>query len=241
MHDIDVGVFRFLHGYFGRWPALDNFLDTLTDNGLLKAGPILIALWVLWFVRDEQTDRRRTGIVSLLLAGCGAAAFSVCLTRILPIRLRPIYEPSLGAGVPLQGTPDWARVSSLPSDHAALFVAMACGLVFVSRRWGWLALFDVVLFVCLPRAYLGLHYFSDLVAGAGIGLAFAWLCNTDYFRTRLSEPLLRFEASHSPAFYGVLFTVTLEIGNLFHDARQCLGLFVSAVGWVVRGLGVPFR
>ena len=240
MRDIDIGVLHFLRSYFGRWPAFDGFVEMLVDNGLLKAGPILITLWVLWFVRDAQTDRRRAGIVSLLVAGCAAAAVSVYLTRILPIRLRPIFEPSLSLGIP-QGTPEWGRVSSLPSDHAALFVAMACGLMFVSRRWGWLALLDVVLFVCVPRAYVGLHYFWDLVAGAFIGVVFAWLCNTEFVRTRLSERLVRLEASHAPVFYGAMFTLMMQIADLFHDARQAVGLLVRAVAWVGRGLGVPLN
>jgi undecaprenyl-diphosphatase len=240
MRDIDIGVLHFLRSYFGRSPAFDGFVELLTENGLLKAGPILITLWVLWFVRDAQTDRRRVGIVSLLIAGCAAAAVSVYLTRILPLRLRPVFEPSLNLGM-LQSTPEWARVSSLPSDHAALFVAMACGLMFVSRRWGWLALIDVVLFVCVPRAYVGLHYFWDLVAGASIGVIFALLCNTEFVRTRLSERLLRLEASHAPAFYGVMFTLTMEIADLFHDARQAVGLLVRALAWVGRSLGLPLN
>ena len=236
MRDIDISVLHFLRSYFGRWPAFDGLVDMLTENGLLKAGPILITLCVLWFVRDAQTDRRRVGIVSLLVAGCAAAAFSVILTRILPLRLRPVFDPSLNLGM-LQVTPDWARVSSLPSDHAALFVAMACGLMFVSRKWGWLALVDVVLFVCVPRAYVGLHFFWDLVVGAFIGVVFAWLCNTEFFRTRISERLVKLEASHAPVFYGATFALTMQIADLFHDARQAAGLLIHAVTWVSRSLG----
>ena len=238
MRDIDIGVLHFLRSYFGRWPAFDGLVETLTENGLLKAGPILITLWVLWFVRDAQTDRRRIGIVSLLIAGCAAAALSVMLTRVLPLRLRPVFDPSLNLEL-LQVMPDWARVSSLPSDHAALFVAMACGLMFVSRRWGWLALIDAILFVCIPRAYLGLHYFWDLMAGAFIGFVLAWLCNTAFVRTRLSRFVLRLEASHAPAFYAAMFIVTMEIADLFHDARQVVGLLVRAVVWAGRSLGIP--
>ena len=236
MRDIDIAVLHFLRGYFGRWPDFDDFVATLTGNGLLKAGPILITLWALWFVRDAQSDRRRAGIVSLLVAGCAAAAVSVSLTRILPLRLRPVFEPSLNLGM-LPIAPDWARASSLPSDHAALFVAMACGLMFVSRRWGWLALVDVVLLVCVPRAYVGLHYFWDLVVGASIGVVFAWLCSTEFFRTRVSERLVKLEASHAPVFYGAMFALTMQIADLFHDARQAAGLLIHAVKSAARGLG----
>lgn len=239
MRDIDLSVFHFLRGYFGRWPGLDAFVEMLTDNELLKAGPVLIAIWTLWFVRDSKTDDRRVRIVSLLAAGCGAAAFSVVLTRLLPLRLRPIFEPSLSINFPVQEVAGaWSRVSSLPSDHAALFVALACGLIFVSRKWGWLILLHALLFVCLPRAYLGLHYFWDLMVGAFIGLVFAWLCNTEFMRTRVSEPLVRLETSRAPAFYAAMFVLTLQIADLFHGSRQLLGALSHAGASVVRSVGI---
>lgn len=239
LHDIDLGVFHFLRGYFGRWPGLDTFVEMLTDNELLKAGPVLLAIWTLWFVRDSKTDDRRARIVSLLAAGCGAAVFSVVLTRLLPVRLRPIFEPSLSINFPVSEVAGaWSRVSSLPSDHAALFVALACGLIFVSRKWGWLVLLHAVLFVCLPRAYLGLHYFWDLVAGAFIGLVFAWLGNSEFMRTRVSKPLVRLELSHAPAFYGAMFVLTLQIADLFHSSRQLLEVLSHAGVSVVRSVGI---
>jgi undecaprenyl-diphosphatase len=237
MHEIDIGIYHFFHDCAERWPGINSLMDMLTENELLKAGPVLFALWAFWFVRDAQTDRRRAHIVSLLIAGCGAALFSVFLTRVLPLRPRPMFDSSLTFAVP-QVTPDWFRVSSLPSDHAAMFVAMASGLMYVSRRWGWLALLHAVLFICLPRAYVGLHYFGDLVAGAMIGAVFAWLCNTEFFRTRVSERVVRLEASSAPVFYAGMLILSLQIADLFHGARAFFGFLAHASGWVARGLSV---
>ena len=241
MYDIDLSVFYFLHGFYGRWPSLDAFANLLTDNQVLKAAPSLVAVWALWFVRDLKMEDRRTRIVSLLVAGCGAALFSVLLTRILPLRPRPVFEPSLRSSFAFpESIPDWSRVSSLPSDHAALFVAMACGLIFVSRKWGWLVLLHALLFICLPRAFIGLHYFWDLVVGGLIGVVFACACNSEFVRTRVSQPLVRLEASYSPAFYGAMFVLTLQIADLFQGSRQVLGL-LSRVGMsLVRGVGTLF-
>ena len=239
MHDIDLRVLFFLREGADRWPKLDAFFDLLASNEVLKAGPVLVAIWALWFVRDAKTDDRRIGIVSLLIAGCSAAIFSVCLTRVLPLRLRPVFEPSLSSAFSMPHiAPDWARVSSLPSDHAALFIALACGLTFVSRRWGLLLLLHALLFVLLPRAFIGLHYFWDLVAGALIGVVFAWLGSSDVVRTRVSAPLVRFEASHAPAFYGVMFALTMQIGELFHGSREVLGLLSRAGGALVHSIRV---
>jgi hypothetical protein len=56
--------------------------------------------------------------------------------------------------------------SSFPSDHACLFFALATGLCLISPVIGGLALLHASLIVSLPRIYLGLHYPTDVLAGA---------------------------------------------------------------------------
>ena len=233
IRDIDVGVFLYFKSFWGKWKGFDNVVDLFIDNSLLKAGPILVMTWYLWFVRDAQTPRRRAGIVSLLAAGCCAALFSVALTKLLPLRPRPMFEPSLGSTLV---SPDWFRVSSLPSDHAAMFVAMAVGLIFVSRTWGIIALLDALIFICLPRAYVGLHYVADLTAGAMIGVAFAAFFNSEFVRSRFSNKVVSFEVHRAPAFYGGLFVLTMEIADLFQGARQVAAVAAQAGQWALRGL-----
>jgi len=238
VHDIDVGVFLFFKDCWGKWKGFDDAVDVLAGNSLLKAGPILVMIWCMWFTRSGEITRRRTGIVSLLAAGCCAALFSVMLTKVLPLRPRPMFEPSLGSTLAM---PVWSRVSSLPSDHAAMFVALSVGLMFVSRTWGIVALLDTLLFICLPRAYIGLHYTADLVVGALIGAAFAYMLNSDFVRNRFSRLLVEFEAARPPVFYGALFVLTLEIAELFQGARQITSVAARAGSWALRGLIVGFN
>jgi undecaprenyl-diphosphatase len=64
--------------------------------------------------------------------------------------------------------------SSFPSSHAANAFAAACVL---ARRWrrGNAAFLALALVVAFSRMYLNRHFLSDVVAGAVIGAAFAWL------------------------------------------------------------------
>lgn len=57
-----------------------------------------------------------------------------------------------------------------PSCHAANCTAlmMVLGAV-MRRRWAWLTLAAYVLLNCYSRLYLGVHYPSDILAGAAIG------------------------------------------------------------------------
>ncbi|MFI5370058.1 MAG: phosphatase PAP2 family protein [Candidatus Eisenbacteria bacterium] len=63
--------------------------------------------------------------------------------------------------------------ASFPSSHAA----NACALAWlVTRRWrraAWVA-WPLALLVCASRMWLDRHYLSDVLVGAGIGIAAAW-------------------------------------------------------------------
>jgi len=74
--------------------------------------------------------------------------------------------------------------SSFPSAHtvhAVAWVAIAVAVARVLPGWGAraavvVASIVVVLLVALARLYLRVHYFSDVVAGAGLGAACFALC-----------------------------------------------------------------
>ena len=71
--------------------------------------------------------------------------------------------------------------------------------------------------------YLGLHYFSDIVAGAAIGGSVCWLANLLLPPTRLVGAIEE-QASARPAlFYAALFLVTSQIAELIESVRVIAG------------------
>jgi len=223
---VDLSVIHFLNPYARVSRAFDDFMVAIAFNNLFKAGPLLVALWALWFSKNPVgRQERRTRIISVTLASCFAAAVSVVLTHLLPWRPRPLIEPRLDFITPFGMAPEgWDRVSSLPSDHAALFFGLAGGLFLISRVWGLLALLHALLFIAFPRAYLGLHYASDLAAGAAIGLALVWIFNTRWVSTQVSQRLLALESVRPDVFYPSMMLLSYGIADLFHDGRGLWGL-----------------
>lgn len=189
-------------------------------------GALMVALvYYCWFSNTTAESRTR------LLLGFGAVLVSGVASRLLqvslPMRLRPMHALDSGFN-PLPGI-DPALANhwgSFPSDHAALFFALVA-VVWRQSRWlGLLAMCSAV-FGVLPRIYLGLHYLSDTVAGAVLGVGLVLMFGRFGPRT-LAGRALAWEQRWPGLVYGVAFLVTFEVATLFEDIRQ-VGRGIPAV------------
>lgn len=63
---------------------------------------------------------------------------------------------------------------SFPSGHAAFFFALATGVFFYRKWWGVL-FYAAAILIGFSRVAAGIHWTSDIVAGAAIGVTSAWL------------------------------------------------------------------
>jgi len=104
----------------------------------------------------------------LVAAVAGPAAVGAnYMVKLLVGRQRPLIE----------GHPPLARAPtklSFPSAHATSSAAAAVALGRVSPR-GRGPLYALAAAICLSRPYLGMHYPSDVAAGALLGSAIGWL------------------------------------------------------------------
>ena len=79
---------------------------------------------------------------------------------------------------------------SFPSDHATIAFAIAVSVFLVDRRWGY-PLLAMAAIISLARIFVGVHYLTDVVAGALLGAASAfaihrlihWFLHTRHKRT----------------------------------------------------------
>jgi len=221
MNTFDSNIIEFLNRAAQHSHLLDESVASL-DSDVFKGGAVLAIVWWAWFL-DEGPDaqRRRSTILSMLGAAIFAVLVARALAHILPFRTRPLYTTELHF-VPPFGTDTLTlqKWSSFPSDHAVVFFALATGIWVANRRLGLLAYLWAVFVICLPRVYLGIHWPTDILAGAAIGVSIGWLGTRAPVRRAIGLPVLALKDRYTGPFYAALFLVSFEIAVLGEDVRN---------------------
>lgn len=133
--------------------------------GLLLLG--LVALMRRLKAPAAEEDLAAFRAMLILLAGSVAlSGFLASLTKHVIGRIRPSMPDAMVMEFSFMAfSSGWA---AFPSGHAttATAAAVAMALCFPRHAWGWLA---VGLLSALSRAFLGVHWLTDVVAGIGLG------------------------------------------------------------------------
>ena len=117
--------------------------------------------------------------------------------------------------------------SSFPSDNAALSFAIAAGVALAGRRLGVAAFLWAAVVVCAPRIYGGLHYASDILGGALIGVGAVHLSAALQVGKRLERLAIAVDGRLPGATGALLFLVAFQITTLFDDVRQIATVLFS--------------
>lgn len=152
-----------------RCPFLDVFFGALSLFG--ETIPLILLICLLYWLYDKDFGQRLV-IVSFT---------SLCLNGFLKAavaRPRP-YVSGAVSRVEIDSaflsTTDLNDYQSFPSGHSQ----MSAGLFFTTafryqKNWVWILFPLLTLGVMCSRLYLGVHYPSDVLVGATLGIAFAY-------------------------------------------------------------------
>lgn len=220
MNAFDTAVLAFFNQFAQRSWAVDSLIMTISDSDVLKGYLSLPLIWWAWFRVPHREDHRQTVLLTIL-AAFAAMAVARALQLVLPYRARPVHTAGLDFTLPYTMPADFlAGWSSFPSDHASLFFALAAGLWLVSPLVGAFAFLHAAVIVSLPRIYVGLHFPTDILSGACLGVtavAVIWKWRAVF--VKLVEPALAWSKTSPHLFYPAFFILTSELAHLFKDSR----------------------
>jgi undecaprenyl-diphosphatase len=162
---MDSAIVKWLNAGVGELTWWDAFMRAVVSDYLV---PVLGSLLLLgfWFSKRGEARVRNQMIT---LAGAIAVGFANLATSAVNnayFRARPYVDHDLNL-LFYQPTD-----SSFPSNAAGLGFAIAT-VVFIGHRWLGVAMVSVAVVYGCARVYAGIHYPSDVLAGAAIGAAMA--------------------------------------------------------------------
>jgi membrane-associated phospholipid phosphatase len=171
---------------------LEDPVTVLADAAVPLYALATVGLWLL--ARPYGNPRWKLASSSALVAAAVALAANQAIAHLWS-RPRPFSEHPALTHVLAARTTD----PSFPSDHAAAAFAIAFAVLAFSRRAGAAFLVGATL-IGVSRIALGMHYPSDVLAGALVGFAAAalvttlgrpWVVRFVALVSRVTDPLLR--------------------------------------------------
>jgi undecaprenyl-diphosphatase len=231
---LDLYVFHLINDYAGNHQILDELVVLIHSNDLLKGMLVWMVWWGLWFLNKNPLSPWRAKLLATAIISLIAIFAGRILSLMLPFRLRPIHDPEIEASLPIDADPlvleGW---SSLPSDHAVFFFALATSIFLIHRRIGILVFLHAIFIIALPRIYAGLHFPSDIVIGALVGVVIPILFMTPVSQMIIKSRVMILEEQYPYFFYPVLFLVSVQSATIFGASRAMVSTAYSLVQQMV--------
>lgn len=147
---IDYYLFTLINQYAG-W---NQYIDQLA---MFLAVYLIFAFAILLFLEIKN----RKLLVNAVVSSVGVYSLKYLIT-LFYFRPRPFAVNNVNLLI------EHAKNASFPSNHAAISFAIATSIFLYNRKYGVIALV-MAAFISLSRVFVGVHYISDIVAGALIG------------------------------------------------------------------------
>lgn len=172
LKQLDLIVFYFFNHTLSTG-VLDIFFSFITN--VRYWFPVYLIALLFLTIKGGRKGRIAAVLVLLLVATTdqlGAKVFKEIFQRLRPCNALPDVFTPLGC----------TGSFSFPSNHALnnFAVAFFFSILYPKAKW---YLFTAASLIAISRVYLGLHYPSDIVGGAILGIGFGYLFSLLYFQT----------------------------------------------------------
>ena len=161
-HTLDADSFRFINLRLSN-PACDAVMPFFSSNPFFIPSLLILAVLLVW---KGGTRGRVFIFMMVLVLSLGETGVVNTLKQALG-RLRPFH--SIAEAQVLVGK---GGSGSFPSSHASSwFAATLIAAVYYRRSVWWML--PMAVLIAFSRVYLGVHYPSDVLAGAILGAGYA--------------------------------------------------------------------
>lgn len=164
LEKFNVGGFRLINNLAGHNVWLDKFMIFAAD----KMGYLLILFVLILFWKKSYFKK-------IVFASWGSALVArfvfVGIVRFLFYSPRPFLVLEN-----VNRLMDHELESSFPSGHASFYFALATGVYFYNKKAGWVY-FALAGLLGFARIFVSVHWPLDIIGGALLGVATAWLVN----------------------------------------------------------------
>ena len=167
MNEIEIAILDFLQNVI-KGDILDFVMPKITALG--NAGILWIILTLIFLISKKY---RKTGVV-MAIALVLDLIFCNMLIKPLVARQRPFHiNPDIILMIDPPGD------HSFPSGHTAASFA-AAGAMYFSKYKHWKAFGVIALAIAFSRLYLYVHFPTDVIGGAALGIACAYAAHRIY-------------------------------------------------------------
>ncbi|MDO8600074.1 MAG: phosphatase PAP2 family protein [bacterium] len=171
MNNFDITIFRWFNSWVAWSPLVANVVSFRARflPWAVIAGLIVFVLVPVVFAKYRAYATKNARIAALSLISAGVARYGVVeILRFFVVRPRP-FEVLDGVYRLIASVSD----GSFPSGHAAAFFALATPIAFYYRKTA-LLFFFLATVISVDRVIGGVHWPSDILGGAIVGIATAW-------------------------------------------------------------------
>lgn len=176
---MEWSILHTLNDFLYRHDAVEDPL--LSYINISEALFVAALIGILVFANGERLRPwRRTALAAGLSAGLALAVGKV-ISELVD-RARPFVQDPHGVHL-FSGH---AADPGFPSDHATGAFAVAMAIWLRDRRWGTVALIAAAV-LSVGRVAIGVHFPSDVLAGAALGIAAALLLYLRPVRARIDR------------------------------------------------------